>query len=1312
MRKSSKNISNYIDNMVSPQIKKSESALSPIILLLSVFSALFIMLLTAQPLISGLSNKNTGGTSANAFGIACSTVMGTYMENRSDWEKAMTNFPLQEKAGRTWTVQEAFGNTTRVLQYHGEGEGGFWASDKPIPETANYKEYASQYQDKLEAQRNFGNCIGGGLLANMANLGLNISEVITGLAQFFATKAFDTELICPDPANSPGNCLNLGKIIGGTGSSQGGIIGALTSSIYLPLLIIAVAFTAGWILYTGLIKRRVREALFGAIWLIASVVIGFSLLLNPSLLAKAPIAFTNAVSTCVIGAFNGENCFNGSSTNSGIEYEAGKSTSGNVCSSNVNNANMQQTMLLRTNAITCNIWKAFVLEPYAQMSFGMNFDDLDSESGPIKANIEEAGLESSDFCVNLYSTKSYSQMQDKTLELTDSNQKICNVLVYQMYLQNNAVSAGDDTPTPGDLPVNGTMDDRWYKVVAVAAANDATWSYWSGGIIMSGTKFTLALLSMITSALGTFIIIVTSIFALVYYIGAVILMAFAPIFFLFGVHPGRGKKLLLGWVEKIVSNLLKFLLSAVFLVATLAIYGAVLQDMSNMGLTLLFVIIVTMALFMYRNELMGMLGRANMGGEQLSSAMSNALGNTAKKAGRKSLDPAKFIGRTGTAALAGSAGAMLATGGANGGSVGDRLGAGFAGAKDGMKRSMRRGGGVIGQATAQYERSSTDNRRDMRSKQQDVQQQALDAGNDLVREQKALDGANAQYQQIENDKTMQESSFADQTERVNEFRAAERETLDDMREQSMLDKQGAISRIESSPSLTKEEKGDRIAAIEAEHKVLIDFANYQGLSNEWNDAKLNLAMAQAIGDQDNIDFYSGEVDRLNEERQAAYANISQEDARRLRQEYKIELDEHVIDHGIKNFNDADFAQYADAYVKTQFADSNLNTAGHSKDLAQAEYDLTNARAEQFKLREKMYKDKLENMRPGDTLKDSDVNKFEEEIKEAFIENNISDDDIADLENRVKELRADDEDFNDIVNPQVKDVTGRFDGLNTEKEVFDRKRDKNPGDRPDSGSGDNGDRQWQDDTPPDDLDGEYEFYDQIPDAQPQPQPQPQAQPQAQGNGNNNRENGDQGGKGKNDRIPNSGNNSGGNGNNHDRRRSFPDDEQRAEDEAEFAEWLNTSNNKGNNNRKNNSQPSGGGTPNSNPFIDDKPPMSQEEREMAPKDQKRDRREAMNQKAETARNNDDQFLWDNLDNVAKAEQDEAMRKSRSSFDGRSNQRREDSAEINRSNPRNGRNNSPGLPNNPFKGDGLNSNRRGRVVPPNTPNSNNPFFENDDE
>jgi hypothetical protein len=688
---------------------------------LAVISALFagVLILLSLPVAASsfapAEAKQSQQVAAGGFlGIFCSQQVGDFiMDSRYGWFNPLAGYPNPEQTNRKWTLQEAFGGNAVVFPtYHGEGganepfvaEKNFGKDDKgepivaPDPDPrAEYGNYA-EVSGKLEGARNLGNCT----LLSLYNESLTgafllPTTIVVTFTSGIVNFAFNPSLICKDPANPDGNCFNLVGILGGVNNTPGeGIIGTLTSSIYLPLLVIAVTIAALWVAYTGLVKRKFREALFGALWVVLSVIFGLIALYNPTLLAKAPMAVSNAVSSCVIGAFSGVNCMSGAGGGDAIvDQDIESGTSGEVCTVRTDNLVLDQQMSAIMNGLTCNIWKAFVLEPYSQANFGASFEELDTITGDkITPVLEKAGIDGATYCINMGSSQPARDQVGQQLKL-DGGKQICNMAAYQMYLLTNA-DAGDGGP-----PATGT-DYRWYNIVVPAANDDGLWGVWSPSIAASFGKMTVAGLGLFSAVLGSAILITTAAFALIYYVSAVILMALAPIFLLFGVHPSRGKKLMLGWFEKVISNVLKYLASAVFLLVAVAFYAAILANATNVGLTLIFVLLISGALFLNRREIVNLIGKVNMGGEQMTSNIAERLGGSAKAAGGLAL-----------AGVGGGLGAALA-----GGSVASGL-------KDGLKRDLKRGsanrilggtaGTVVTEATRQFERDTVDRRRDIKT---------------------------------------------------------------------------------------------------------------------------------------------------------------------------------------------------------------------------------------------------------------------------------------------------------------------------------------------------------------------------------------------------------------------------------------------------------------------------------------------------------------------------------------------------------------------------------------------------------------------
>lgn len=881
----------YISKDSSPAKRFTAPKKSPLMVIFAAFFAVVAILMSLQPIITDSLSKdsNSSGHAADAktLAFACWSDMGQGMDTRSDWHGMLKVYPQPDASNRTWTLQEAFVKGIGFVNY--EGEGGAdkaWVFEKPenTHKPGNYDAVAQ----KLEGVRTVSSCELAGTMNIAATLILSSASGISNLIQTFVVFAFDANIICEDPANPGPACLNILKVVGGTsGDSGDGLIGVLTSSVYLPLLVMAVALTGLWVAYKGLVQRKIRESLFGALWVCLSVIFGLILLLNPLLLAKAPMAVSNVVSACVIGAFNGDNCMTGNSTGSSIDPNTG-STSVNVCRSDAN-VSPDEQMSLIVNSLSCSIWKAFILEPLAQGSFGTSFASLDTQAdGPTKKVIEKAGLNPEDFCVYLHTSGSLNSYKGSAVEFDGSGgAKVCNLLAYQMSLQTNTHIAGQ-----APLPSAEDIDPRWYKVIVATAHDAGLWNQWAPSFTGSLHRIGISGLALLTTVIGGVVLVVTSFFALVYYLSSVILMAFAPLFFLIGVHPGKGKKILLGWLEKVISNVLKYLTSAVFLIVAVAFYGSILGNASNMGVTLLFVLIVTGALFMYRSELLDLIGKANMGGSQ----MSNALSDRIKKS-------AGGVASLGLAAAGAGVGSKLA-----GGSIG-------AGMQDGVKRELQRGAGrkilgdtggeLLSNAARQYSRASVDNAQDLKTL-------AGQAATDTHDKNEALEDVSGRYEDAEKE-------------------------LEDFDEE-LPKVEAALADIE----------GLHIKNTQIEDEVARDFS---AIDNNFAQAQLLTTMlaglhadarvAQLLGDTESEAKIEREINSVEAQRTGLLQKVDGEKLSTLRGDYEDAVEARKYVEGVAEFTSADLNDEINLRVKNARAQEtrdslvdNVNDLGSRKNDAE------------------------------------------------------------------------------------------------------------------------------------------------------------------------------------------------------------------------------------------------------------------------------------------------------------------------------------------------------------------------------------------
>lgn len=739
-------------NKVACSIPKiSTGTIKPIRAFVMIIVTLSMFIIAPMLSLRSSSFENQNVNIQNGYGVnqasaesvikfACGDGLGYGMKTTHGWHTSFltTDLVADNVPGRLLTAQDMFGKVLVWPVYYGEGDGDDFATSvkRSYPEGITFDEEATK---RIEGIRTTTNCTITTTLSNLASSILNVSNVIASITSEFASFAFSTNIICDNANSDSWSCFNLLALVGGDGSGSGGLIGSLTNSFYMPLLVIVALAVGVWILINGLVKRKFRESLWGLIWATASVVIGLALLLNPALLAQAPASVSNTLSGCVISAFGGDNCMGGST--SPVDYSG--NTSNKICRTDSGAAGPEHSMQLIASSLTCSIWKAFVLEPYAQGQFGTNFSDLDTSDPAARGSQLAKGIvDGNKFCVSMRTIGAPKSMYQATLK-TGGGDEICNLALYQLYLTTNVSSNGG-----GIVPVESgktVVDGRWYNLIAVMASNDTSWGNWSadGAWHLLGS----AGVSLVSTVFGSALIITTAIFAVMFYILSIILMAFAPIFFLVGVHPGKGRDLLKGWAEMVLSNIFKYVVSSLFLIVSLALYGGVLGASTNSFTTLLFVIVLTLALFLYRKEMLEMLGKVNMGGARIGESISKFAKDKASDSSR--------LAKVATGSAVGSA---IAGGGV------------MTGMREGATRELKRPGGLLGQvgsgAFHGMEYANKDNRQKFQNVVSEIEEKELEKLRELQEADTEFNRASTTYENIVNSITGMDNELDALTEEI------------------------------------------------------------------------------------------------------------------------------------------------------------------------------------------------------------------------------------------------------------------------------------------------------------------------------------------------------------------------------------------------------------------------------------------------------------------------------------------------------------------------------------------------------------------
>ena len=596
---------------------------------------------------------------AHAAGLCAGN--GYNMDNK---KPIATDKMIHPKAtNRKYTVQELFNDAaTSFIRYDGEGKGLFLA-DKS--EDAS-KDLSKEAKERIKAQRTLVGCsFAGPIGAAIESVPLGISSTITAVTSSFSTALFSEKLIC-EPGNPNGEmCLDVIGVAGGDGDPNSGVIGQLGQGLYFPMLTIAFLTTACWLMWTGLVQRQFRLGLSGVAWAVIALFVGVAMMTKPNLTARGPHTINNAVLGCLVSALNGGDC-TGSGSGGGQNKNI-SSAIGEECRSEGSEGNKAEWQV---NALNCSLFKTFVLDNWSRASFGYPYNELYTENpGKGGKTIDLKGKASpGDFAVDLQGPGG------DTRDVKTNGSRVSNMALKQLNLMTNLESS------------SGTKE--WKPLIRVAAENEKMWPYWASAANSDGSRLGTAVVGALEAFVAGVVIIMFSLWGLVYSLVSSILIMFAPIFMLFALHPGKGKRIALGWMEAIIANILKYLATSFMVMASMILYASILASSSGMT-AFIGVFIISGALWNYRKEFVNLIGATNMGGQKIS----NPLGEKLEKKGSK-------LGDATSAVVGGAIGSKLAGRGA------------FDGAGKSLGRMLKRGNGVTANMVRQYSRAKNDAKKD------------------------------------------------------------------------------------------------------------------------------------------------------------------------------------------------------------------------------------------------------------------------------------------------------------------------------------------------------------------------------------------------------------------------------------------------------------------------------------------------------------------------------------------------------------------------------------------------------------------------
>ena len=551
---------------------------------------------TNQPTITKTETAHAGAM--GIFGGAQS--LGYGMNNTAGWEGSFNVIQLPNKEGRIFTLKEAVGSTLEFVNYEGEGDGDDWTVSADPDRMTGAPKTINKDSEKLKGLRSVHTILSGGILNLMAD-GMNgLTGMFYDFAQNILLIAYSPSTICSDAKDT--NCvLNLPKITGGDGEHDKGVIGKLYHNFYLPLVFITTVAALVWAFKQVFVNHAVREGITAVLHVIATLVVGTALMLNAGLMASLPL---KAMQT--IGGYALSLSSSSGDENTGADKQTGNTSEASaMCKSTANDISASDQLVLSVNSMTCTIWRAVRLDPYARAQFGRPFAKLDVKDPTIAEAIKKAEVDPDTFCVPLKVAGKPEDYRNKTLKLESGSHKVCNLAAYQLYLKTNAQI--DDNARTKDHGI----DQNWYKLIAVLQADDNLWNTWTYSWGSGFNRFFVTTIAMITFAPIGVILIIFSFMVIAQMFIVSVMMIFLPLIMLAWLIKGWGSRVAKKYFWFLLGCVASYIMYSVTLAVSVIILSAVIDTIDEMLLVSVFNFLLGFALWKNRAAILSMISNAN-----------------------------------------------------------------------------------------------------------------------------------------------------------------------------------------------------------------------------------------------------------------------------------------------------------------------------------------------------------------------------------------------------------------------------------------------------------------------------------------------------------------------------------------------------------------------------------------------------------------------------------------------------------------------------------------------------------------------------
>lgn len=481
------------------------------------------------------------------------------------------------------------------------------------------------------------------------------------------------------------------------------VIHNLERTLYLEYLTPLIIFAALWIGWNGIVKRRNSQVTQGTIWLVLAVSLTFVFFRFPATLIVGSNSLIQGISLqlmmTVAGAGNKTNdgqsiCKNSLLSQAMVDESKAAKENGPNAGKTIGDykASQRETAL----AAQCLMWEAFYYQPWAIGQFG-DFKELTLvppqeqelahwNSPDVSGGIGD-GLKAEDY--NHWTSEAMKtpypngapplSMPELFLMSTHYTQKESEAIHDN---KDNYYLINPNTKYYIDMEKrNQRRDLMVWMTCGYAKGKDAPWyncpyypiyTYFAGD--KAGTQIGYVFLGFVSLLFAFTPLLIMAITLIFYSLTGIVLWMVLPFFLLLGVHPGFGRKLLLGWCEQIVSNALKRVGLALMMGITLLLIEIALNITDlNIIAKAFMICIIGVGVLLFRGKFVKMMSQVNFGGGGNPDAMGHELKRSGQRAaGRVAYTGGHSAGKfqnvreagggVGAAALAGLGGLVVGAG--------------------------------------------------------------------------------------------------------------------------------------------------------------------------------------------------------------------------------------------------------------------------------------------------------------------------------------------------------------------------------------------------------------------------------------------------------------------------------------------------------------------------------------------------------------------------------------------------------------------------------------------------------------------------